>query len=228
MNKLDSFDVDIVDIKNFNIKNKGDFWTVTTERFYYIEHFLKERNLVDMVHFENDVLLYTNLDDLLNIKELDFCVTNGGDDRMMTGFMYCKNHSLFSDFVSSFKDTKLGINNNDMFILKSYYNKGKINTIPILPNGEHSKNIELFDNSIFDCASWGQYLGGTYANPNHQKFTDPKHYIGASIIKGEVDAYFKDINGHKIPYCIDKKTNKEYKINNLHIHSKKLNLYKSK
>ena len=74
--------------------------------------------------------------------------------------------------------------------------------LPILP----SQN----DTMVFDPGSYGQFLGGTN-NGHGSGFTDPQHFIGGAIRRGELCVKFDG-----------EPTVNEIKIFNLHIHSKNL------
>jgi hypothetical protein len=96
--------------------------------------------------------------------------------------------------------------------------------LPILPFGEFSKNYEVF-NSIFDPASWGQYVGGTTDGIPGAKPSD--HYIGR-LLQNNPDytvIWKEDDQNRKIPYFDYQE--KQVRINNLHIHSKNLHKYLS-
>ena len=81
-----------------------------------------------------------------------------------------------------------------------------------------SKNIELF-NSIFDGGTLGPYLGGLDPRNGNSK----PGYISRGCLMNPSYLTYEwrvDTLGRKIPYagCGDE----IYKINNLHIHSKKM------
>jgi hypothetical protein len=100
----------------------------------------------------------------------------------------------------------------------------------ISPTGLRGTSPEHFCNhfekfhSIFDAAAIGQYLGGTdpwhgHSNPG---------FINESCVFNPTNFKFlwkKDEQGRKIP--IIEYQNQQWKINNLHIHSKNLSQFKS-
>jgi hypothetical protein len=68
---------DLVDSYNYNQNTqldnqfRGGFWALTSARFFYLYEFMRSRNLENVVHLENDVLIYRNvdmLDELLGVK----------------------------------------------------------------------------------------------------------------------------------------------------------------
>jgi len=218
------------------------FWTITTTRLTYIENFLKAYNLTDVYHFENDILLYYDLEehhDRFQKLYEHMAITPGGPDRNMTGLLFIRNWEslalmtkFFIDMVSFYKEDELRAKYktdmvHEMSLMKMYeIERGTeyLSYLPILPFGEFSYFYELF-NSIFDPASWGQFVGGTTAGIPGAKALD--HYIGQVLTDHpEYDVIWKkDDKDRKIPYF--KYDDNEVKINNLHIHSKNLHKYMS-
>lgn len=218
------------------------FWTITVTRLIYIENFLKRYQLIDVYYFENDVLLYYDLEnyhkEFQNLYKY-MAITPGGSDRNMTGFMFVKNWEALSTmtqfFIEMLKMHSLEILKekyktdmiHEMSLMKIYEKeKGSeyLDHLPILPFGEHANNCDIF-NSIFDPASWGQFVGGT---PCAEPGTKPgDHYIGQLLVDNPdyTVIWKKDNENRKIPYF--KYDNNEIKINNLHIHSKNLDKYMS-
>ena len=85
-------------------------------------------------------------------------------------------------------------------------------------------NNATFFNSLFDANLHGAYLGGVspaykIAGPG---FLDEYCVINASKIQY---IWEKDAQGRKVPFAHYK--NRKYRLNNLHIHSKKLNEFRS-
>ncbi|MFQ5677492.1 MAG: hypothetical protein ACE5G1_16505, partial [bacterium] len=83
---------------------------------------------------------------------------------------------------------------------------------------KYCQNIDLFQ-SIFDAAALGQYLGGADpANgPSKPGFINESCVFNPSLLTFE---WIYDEQGRRVPYATFE--NKRYRINNLHIHSKKL------
>ena len=129
-------------------------------------------------------------------------------------------HSLFSYGIDMI---------NEMGLLHIYQlkNEDLMRNLPILPYEKEniflSENFKYF-NSIFDPATYGQFLDGTPTNQGISIKTDS--YIGDLMkTNNDINIKFETINSLKIPYLyLD---NQYIKINNLHIHSKRLNLFLS-
>lgn len=230
------------DIHSFEVlygRGEHDFWTITTTRLMYISNFLRETNLHDVYHFENDVLVYYSFPDLHSIFTKTYkhlAITYGGPDKIMTGMMFVKNPKALqhmTNFILSLlhqykvRDIrkKYGMDMvNEMTLMRVYSREypDYIRPLPILPFDDWSENYSLF-NSIFDPASWGQYVGGT---PDGIPGVKPEdHYIGQLLRKNlNYTVTWRD-EGKRIPYF--RYDGNEVKINNLHIHSKNLHLYGS-
>jgi len=238
----DAFYSDKIDEYN-NLYNypSDHFWSITTTRLTYIENFLEYFELTDVYHFENDILIYYSLDDhhkMIKTLYSHMAITPGGPDRNMTGLLYIKDQESLSLMTQFFIDV-IRIHGlaklrkmyktdmvHEMSLMKMYeIERGSehLGYLPILPFGEHSNHFDKF-NSIFDPATWGQYVGGTTAGIPGVKPLD--HYIGRVLEDNpEYDVIWKKEDERKVPYF--KYEDNEVKINNLHIHSKNLSKYMS-
>jgi hypothetical protein len=216
---------------------KNDFWTVTATRLIYIENFMQCLGLTDVYHFENDVLIYYGLkehDEKFRSLYNNLAITIGGEIVAMTGFMFIKHYEALSRMTKYFIDLLdvYGISGiiekyhipmvNEMFLMRQFgidY-PDQLRTLPTMPTGEFSENYPVF-NSLFDPASYGQFVGGTRSEGPGAKPQD--HYIGRWLTANpDHNVIWKIEEGRKIPYL---KYDNEIKINNLHIHSKNLHKY---
>lgn len=223
-----------------NIFGNGwsEFWTKSATRIFYLEEFLKQNN-TPILHFENDVMIYSNLSDILDKSNLIFSrlgLTQGGQDRFMTGMFFIKNYdalhlmtnywiNLLSNKSHAELCFKYGLDMiHEMSLFLIYHvdcGENYLGTYPTLPD---HKNFTYF-NSLFDPASYGQYLGGLpeAAGGLPPGFIDPKHTVGQFMIKNK-ETWELELKNN-IPYFTV--NNKKFKLNNLHVHSKKLELFKS-
>jgi hypothetical protein len=231
------------DIQTFCVlygRGKDNFWTITTTRLMYIANFIKEQNLHDVYHLENDVLLYTDISEFnFQFTKLytDLAITVGGPDKCMTGFLFIKRPQALQHMVGFFikllKSSTIHIIRkqygmdmvNEMTLMRVYSREypNLLKFLPILPFGDFAENYNMF-NSIFDPASWGQYVGGTLDGVPGAKPDD--HYIGLLLREHlEYTVIWKQEEKGRVPYF--KFDGQEVRINNLHIHSKNLHLYLS-
>lgn len=201
-------------------------WRTSCFRMFYIQEFLKENKLKNILHFDNDVLLYENPEKIIEIMDSvydKFAITAHTEDQVVMGMSYIKDYNSLDGIVNYLK-SQLEINFNtlsnkyggypsEMCLISSY---GKIDTIPVLPKrlskNRYTNNYHKFK-SVFDPSSYGQYIGGTYGDKKPGWFGVHQE-IGKYIANNEIEIIFEDRN----PYLIFKE--EKIKINNLHIHSK--------
>lgn len=216
---------------------KNDFWEVTLRRFYHISEFMIENNLYNILHFENDVLVYKNFDQIETVFK--HCYQNIGITQgknrpweCMTGMMFLHKPTSLKHMLAYFeqilKDPDLVRNKgydmlHEMSLMGSYLQENtpdNVDGLPTLPFGPTSRYINLF-NGLFDPASWGQYALGTHTKPI-PGWAETAHIIGHEILAKKVDLFWYTIDGYKIPFVKDLGTGLSYQLYNLHIHSKNL------
>ena len=144
------------------------------------------------------------------------------ENRCIPSIMYIKTLSI----IKSLSNYIIKYNfNNDMVNIFNFFNDNKdiVTNLPILPNNVDLKNCNInYSNlyseleSIFDGAAIGQYLYGIDSNENTIGFINETTIFNVSN--------FEYIWIDNIPFMVNKNNN--IKINNLHIHSKKLNILK--
>jgi hypothetical protein len=240
--------------KRFQKKSRLDkhfregFWMFTTERFFYLADLIQQYKLRSVFHLENDVMLYTDLKELLPIFTKSYRnkigATFDNDERCIPGFVYIPTSTPLNCFIR-FIMQHLKNKTNDMQLLGQFQKKCQGKWIQHLPlfiphyaddhplvstNGMKGSNkIDFFQSfeafrSIFDGAALGQYLGGI----------DPRNGISTPGFINEAcifnPSHFefkweKDSQGREVPMMIYKSC--QCKINNLHIHSKELFKFKS-
>lgn len=227
-------------LKNTRINkfNQDGFWLKTIERFFYIENFAKIKKLKNIVHIENDILVFDNLSKFeKKFRNLfDIGLTFLNSDNCIPGFMYFKDHnSIYRITEYIYQKNRFFFqrkNLNDMRLLANFYNenkkKYKIGMFPTLTkeiaiqyHNNHLNIIDFYKNFknlkiIFDACALGQLIDGL----------DKKYHLhdGKFVNKDNiVDPNFFNIkfrikNKIKFPYL--KFNNKEIPILNLHMHSK--------
>jgi hypothetical protein len=205
---------------------RNGFWTFTSLRFFYVYEFMKNENIENVIHLENDVLIYYNCDDTLkNCLDNNFVyIPFDTFERNIASIIYIPNYLIFEKILDKYDYYK-----NDMYNFSLIQkNTNLIQNLPIFINDNNNNNAEFqfvtnnFNkfNYIFDAAAIGQYLGGvdplnisgnTIGFINETCIIKYNNYIFEWIIVDEMKKPFIIINGLK------------YKIFNLHIHSKRLN-----
>lgn len=147
--------------KNF----RDGFWYATSSRFFYIYALMKRDDINDVIHIENDVLLYYNC----TILESRFDKTKmylpfDSYSRSIASIVYIPTHDILKCVLYRYVCSE-----NDMYnfpIIRSQI-PDKIDQFPIYrPLASHTPeqnsvciNFERF-NFIFDAAAIGQFLGG--------------------------------------------------------------------
>jgi hypothetical protein len=202
---------------------RNGFWSLTSARFFYIYEFMKKYNIKDVIHLENDVLIYYNCKFILNSFDKNYIYLPFDTfKRNIASVMYIPSSEILKIILDNYNFSK-----NDMENFSDIKNKtGLIKTLPIFPkinttNEEIkfvSENFSDF-NCIFDAAAMGQYLGGI----------DPRNLVGNTkgfinetcVIKyNNYNFVIEECNEIRRPFILINDT--KFTIFNLHIHSKNL------
>ena len=199
--------------------NKNGFWVHCTSRFFYLTEYMRKYDIRDIVHLENDVMLYAQVEDLLpQLRTHDMFVAMDSPTRCIPGIVYVKNYKILDDYVQS-----LDMKKNDMMSLGEFFNKTeKCGNLPIIHHHHHyGKYSELFE-GVFDAAGIGQYLGGI--DPRNSGGRNTIGFINETceIKYNNYKFTWREKNGLYFPYIGD------YPVYNIHIHSKRLQAFLSK
>lgn len=235
-------DINIVLTKNLKIsapliynKDPLDFWNITFLRLYYLYEYMSKFNINNIIHFENDVMIYFDIDKY-KYKFVDkystIALPHATDHHSMASFMYTSNKSLY-DMISFFNTclsqspskilNKYGMDMiNEMTLIRAYSKEFPkiLKELPSLPQ-------ETIFDGLFDPAGYGQYLGGTPHNGKQSGWMEERHYIGKKLINNDISVEWCDKSDYNKPIVIDNKTNIIYNINSLHVHSKDLFRFRS-
>ncbi len=223
------------------------FTLYTKERFLYLYDFVKQQNLKQVFHLENDNMLYVDLNELLPLFMERYAsslgITFSNDNKGIAGFIYIPDAPSLQKLAHLFAQQANKVE-NDMTLLGLLRKAEKqgVTPLPIImeeyvkseklksPLGHTTKkpsiycnNADFFD-SLFDANLHGAYLGGV--SPDYKiagpGFLDEYCVVNASKL---TYSWQIDSQGRKIPYA--QYRNKKYRLNNLHIHSKKLGDFRS-
>jgi hypothetical protein len=214
------------------------FWSVTLQRMIYVEDFMRKAGITEVVHIENDNLLYHNPEDCLHIFKKLFtdkiAVSDGADNHSSCGYVYIDTadgcgvmNDRFIEYLAQGKPECLKATApedvSEMTLLSAMRkaHPDELGVLPILPNGQGSQNISEFG-CLFDSMSWGQWVCGVHQNPG-TPYATKIHWVGQRILANELDAKWAiDEAERKIPMVIEKATERSWRLNNLHVHSKEL------
>lgn len=211
------------DIQDSSESFRNGFWKLTTYRFYALLAYMEKYNLTNIVHIENDVLVYKHLNELIFHDKNKILLTMDAEKRCIPGFMFIPNSALLKTCLQHFKPD---LNDMENWAECFLHLKGLTDTLPIFINDKTTPCREIIThnfssyNAIFDAAAIGQYLGGV----------DPRNISGNSIGFVNETCVFNyslykfiwkmNANNLKVPYIVIHEN--EYPIINLHVHSKNL------
>ena len=204
-------------------KFRDGFWALASLRFFYIYEFMNKYDVKDVIHLENDVLLYYNCKNIIDIFEKQFIYLPFDTfKRNIASIMYIPTSEIFKVALDNYDFSK-----NDMENFCNIKNKtGLIKVLPIFPKTKTdneevrfvSENFEKF-NCIFDAAAIGQYLGGI--DPKIDQNNTVGFVNETCVIKyNQFKFIWVTINDIKRPFL--KIGDSEIRIFNLHIHHKDL------
>ena len=251
--------INLIDIQKFslskqhqNFLNKtrlskeaqNGLWLKSVERFFYLQNFCEKNKLKDIIHIENDVLIFDRLSKFKKVfnKYYDIGMTFLNQDLCVPGFIYFKNFkktNFICDYIFSknryFFQKK---NKNDMRLLKDMFQKYKNSDhkIRLLPTMTDimAKEQRLFKkkneafykyqnnfNILFDACAIGQKIGGVDKKYHKHKGS----YINQFSIfdANNIKIIIKKYQNFKKPFI--KINNKMIPILNVHMHSKKTNFF---
>ena len=238
---------DLEDEFDFNNKSqlnkefRDGFWHYASARIFILYAYLKSAWLTNVVHIENDVLIYYNVSTAFNDVE-DSCIYMPFDsyERNVASIMYIPNANILGQVLETYDYSK-----NDMYnfskhtlskslpaVSGNFGFRALVNTLPIcipIPGMSEeqlwiSKSYTTF---IFDAAALGQMVGGV----------DPRNIGGDTrgFVNEECVIKYNDYGtivwiDYKPYYRLHIKGiafERDIPIFNLHIHSKNLHLYSS-
>lgn len=238
---------EIIELKIYNKTNyeKNPLWQASLIRIFILSDLAKKYDIKDIIHFDNDVLIYVESNKLLSLFEnKKVNITRLNRDELVFGYSYFKNFKILEELCNQLYSILIKeINSknwkshpkNEMQLMQLVYNKNPkfFNILPSYP----VKN----SNYVFDAAAYGQILGGSHFRPrrylpyryykignidNRKRFLprggwlSESHEITPRFLSEKSKIKLKN-NG---PILINQ--NGSYEIVNLHIHSKELDKFK--
>ena len=111
---------------NFDKKSKLNtdfregFWNSTSKRIFLLYEYMKQANIKNVIHIENDVLLYTNMN--YNFEEKIY-LTMDSNERCIPGIIFIPKYELLTNLIENYDFTK-----NDMINFNFYNNKDNVTT----------------------------------------------------------------------------------------------------
>ena len=71
---------------------RNGFWKLTSYRFVALYEYMKQYNITNIIHIENDVLIYKKIDNFHNTNKL--LLTMDSKNRCIPGLMFIPNHNI--------------------------------------------------------------------------------------------------------------------------------------
>jgi hypothetical protein len=218
------------------IDGNKQFMSLTMERIFVLCSYVEMENLTDIFHIENDNMIYTNLNDQLEMMRI--CNIGIGIPRITMehaalSFAYFRNSSFlmnFSHFFLAFykKGPERLKSANDM-IFASIYLKENKNVmgckVVVLPSWFlNPHELDDFCSStkqflIYDAASIGQKFGGTHLSPGISFVDENRPFVQLKNATLEW-RNCSSVNA-SCPFLDN------FKVINIHVHSKKLAAFSS-
>ena len=204
---------------------RNGFWELTSYRFVALYEYMKQHNINNIIHIENDVLIYKNIDTINFHNTNKLLLTMDSKNRCIPSLMFIPTNEVLKKCLDLFNTS---LNDMQNFSNCYYTLSNCIDTLPIFLEDNKNdvtkmttKNFKYYD-SIFDAAAIGQYLGGI--DPRN-KSGDTRGFINETCVidYSKYTFIWKTENDKKFPYIVV--NNNEYPIVNLHIHCKDLKMF---
>ena len=220
------------------------YWRVVIERLFVLERFMIDRELRDMIHIEGDVLLYSDFEHLIpEMQRSPMGVLMGyvSDDLAGPGISYFRDAESIgelTEYILQNANVKAGCQCNDMLLSAR---SNLVGGLPVVPPdfskgrpltnvlGDHvAKNKARYEGyyeyqgekSLFDPNPFGQYVDGL--SKAHASHGVPGYICPNAVYQfDQVGVLWKnDSQGRKVPYISFE--GELYRMNNIHVHSKRL------
>jgi len=217
---------------NYNLQGREYLFYRSFERLFIVNSLITKLNLQDVLSLELDNLIYDDPRKWLEgfrQKPLAWMECDK-IKHSSCGIIYIKDtNSLCGllDYMLYYVNNNLDDFNCEMRSLYNYtfkLNKNDFQLLPILKDKMNS----YYGNSVFDPASYGVYLTGKDVIHTNGILTlnldIEDHVIKCSDYKYE----WREIDGLRKPFIYNEKEDNWILINNLHVHSKRLDLGLSK
>jgi len=230
-----------------NRSSANGLWFYSTERFFCVQELMRSRNLTDVIHLENDVLLYADLNELLPAFQTHYRQMIGAtfeeDERCVPGILYIPDVRPLDEMLRyiNLRAAKEETDMSSLAKFKEDHGGIFIAHLPTIPpeyvrdyqplatlsgfvskeSASYANHFEEFQ-SLFDAACCGIFVGGddsTYhANPD----SGPGRIHPSSMLQMSRCGleWGSDSCGREIPFLIYK--DRKFKLNNLHITNKTL------
>jgi len=216
--------------------DRDPLWKACLMRPFYIEEVMKKHNLKNTFSFDNDVMIYCNMDEVAEkVKRLynRTAMTAEHENALIFGMVYIKDYRSLMDINDKFWEMMNEKDNPqaayDMYLWKRVQRElgdVYVNTLPVWVEGDFSK-FWYFIGGIFDPISIGQFFGG--CNKGNPPGTIFGHHYNGRMLATKKWGFeeMRDKQGKRYFSVVDRRTGDRAKILSLHIHSKQLKKFTS-
>ena len=226
-NKFNFVNANELDLPSFDYLKDDPcpLWHTALMRVFVINAFMQKTGTEGLIHFDNDVMIFGDFNKIKKNFNRKNYITPHKKTEYTFGFSYLNNKEEFNALTNEIYKTVLlgerkvrqltGDEAHEMRLL-GYCANNLIEDLPVHPS------MGSIENCIFDPSSWGQYAGGT-PDGFSPGFIDPKQLVGSILTENKetpVLLYKPETDTYHLKY-----DNDVYQVFNLHIHSKKLQLF---
>ena len=229
LGKIKDISSSLPDPKNFQFS--GDFWVNTSLRFFYLEHLCRLLKIPRFFHAELDNAVF-NLDGL--DQRLDKCghglfVPRDASDRAIASLIYCNRTESLNELTELYSCATPPKHDMDALGIYSREYPGHFFSLPTESYEKNRQSWSIIEpgflGGLFDAAAIGQYMLGV----------DPIHRKGRPSYNGFINEN-SNINWSEVVFDTDGKNlflspsgkaADNYRLFNLHIHSKNWNAFES-
>jgi hypothetical protein len=206
----------------------GKFWDYTMRRLIVLSDFMKYLSNSEVVHIENDVLIYS---DPRKLEWSPRGVAVNAISKKYAGYGYCMIRSWEDIYIANKRALKILREGKD--VLEERYGEGMVNEMLIAGQMVKEGYIDALPTLpgpgvkyLYDGSAWGQYVGGTTNDP--PGWMQRERYVGEALLDDKVSVEWgTDEKGRKYPYVVNNEDGSTTRLANLHIHSKNLKEYMS-
>ncbi len=213
------------------LKGREKLFIYSFERFFILKNLMRQRNIQNVLFLELDNLIYDNPEKWFSsFSEKDMAFMFDNINRYSSGISFIKTYEVLNLFYKVCENYILNSSDflNEMSALAIFRNE-YTDYVQILPTHwplennpkDTYHNYDKYNNTIFDSAAIGIYLGGMDPHHTNGVIKYGLHWGGTLIDYTTYKYEWKlDEKNRKIPYIWNGE--KWLRINNLHVHSKYL------
>lgn len=167
---------------------RNGFFSLASLRFFYIYSFMKKYNIKNVIHLENDVLIYYNVKELQNkVNNQYIYLPFDSFKRNIASIIYIPSSEIFKKILDNYDFKKNDMEN--FSLIKKNHNIKIIENFPIFPNLTNAspeinfvcENYKQFE-CIFDAAAMGQFLGGIDPRNNSNNSNNTIGFINETCV----------------------------------------------